>query len=312
MNQKGLVIKSTGKWYIVRTNNGNDVRCSLAGKFRTQNLRSTNPIAVGDRIQFKPGNDSEGNGTIVVIEERKNHIIRKATRLSSSSHVLAANIDQALLVVTPSQPRTSTGFIDRFLVSANAFDIQVVIIFNKSDLYTAEDRNTVATLNDLYQRIGHQCMITSALNGDGVTELRDLMHDRISMIAGHSGAGKSALINAVEPGLRIKTGDISNANQKGRHTTTFAEMHPLTKGGFITDTPGIKEFGISSIEKKEIAGYYPEFFNLLHKCKYFNCSHIHEPGCAVKEAIDAGEISISRYKSYLSIMGGEEFDDEHD
>ncbi len=312
MNQKGLVIKSTGKWYIVRTNNGNNVRCSLAGKFRTQNLRSTNPIAVGDRIQFKPGNDSEGNGTIVVIEERKNHIIRKATKLSSCSHVLAANIDQALLVVTPSQPRTSTGFIDRFLVSANAFDIPVVIIFNKSDLYTTEDRKTVDTLIDLYKRIGHQCMITSALKGDGITELRDLMHDRISMIAGHSGAGKSALINAVEPGLRIKTCDISDANQKGRHTTTFAEMHLLTNGGFITDTPGIKEFGISSIEKKEIAGYYPEFFKLLHKCKYFNCSHIHEPGCAVKEAIDAGEINISRYKSYLSIMGGEEFDDEHD
>ncbi|PKP23645.1 MAG: ribosome small subunit-dependent GTPase A, partial [Bacteroidetes bacterium HGW-Bacteroidetes-22] len=218
----------------------------------------------------------------------------------------------AILVVTPSQPRTSTGFIDRFLISANAFDIPVVIIFNKSDLYTLDDNNTIATLTTLYQKIGHSCLVTSALTGYGINELRSIMQDKVSMIAGHSGAGKSALINAVEPGLRIRTGDISDANQKGRHTTTFAEMHPLSAGGFITDTPGIKEFGINSIEKREIAGYFPEFFALLHKCKYFNCSHIHEPGCAVKSALETGEISPSRYRSYLSIMNGEEFEEEHD
>lgn len=311
VTERGLVLKSTGKWYIVRPDDGPDLRCSLAGRFRTHGLRSTNPVAVGDRVQFRRGTDAEGLGAIVTIEARKNHIVRKATRLSSNSHVLAANIDQAILVITPSQPRTSTGFIDRFLVSAHAFDIPVVLVFNKTDLYSAAEAAYVDSLTELYEQIGHVCRRTSAIDGTGTGELKALMQNKVSMIAGHSGTGKSALINAIEPGLKLRTGDISDFNLKGRHTTTFAEMHPLSFGGFIADTPGIKEFGISSIEKNEIAGFFPEFFALLNKCRFYNCTHLHEPGCAVKESVENHSISLSRYKSYLSIMKGEEFDDDY-
>lgn len=312
VTERGLVLKSTGKWYIVRPDAGPDLRCSLAGRFRTHGLRSTNPVAVGDRVLFRRDNDSEGLGAIVTIEVRKNHIVRKATRLSSNSHVLAANIDQAILVITPSQPRTSTGFIDRFLVSANAFDIPVILVFNKIDLYSKAEIEYVDALIELYQQIGHRCHRTSAITGSGTDWLKAVMHEKVSMIAGHSGTGKSALINAIEPGLRLRTGEISDFNLKGRHTTTFAEMHPLSFGGYIADTPGIKEFGISSIEKNEIAGFFPEFFALLNQCRFYNCTHLHEPGCAVKESVDNQSISPSRYKSYLSIMKGEEFDDDYD
>ncbi|MDD2964954.1 MAG: ribosome small subunit-dependent GTPase A [Bacteroidales bacterium] len=308
--RSGLLIKSTGKWYLVRMEDGSILRCGLAGKFRTQGLRSTNPVAVGDRVCIKPGRDNATPGTIVAIGERKNHIVRKATRLSSSHHVIASNIDQALLVITPSQPRTSTGFIDRFLISANAFDIPVILIFNKSDIYTPDETLFVQHLMRLYSQMGYSSLVTSTINHTGLDELKTLMTGKISVMAGHSGAGKSALINALEPSLKLQTGSISQYHLKGKHTTTFAEMHPLSFGGFITDTPGIKEFGISSIEKNEIASYFPEFFNLLQNCRFYNCQHLHEPGCAVKQAVEQGEIAESRYMSYLSMMSGEEFDED--
>ncbi len=299
--QIGIVVKSTGKWYIVQFDDGETKQCTLAGRIRMDGSRSTNPVAVGDNVKVKI-NDNDEYGVIASIEPRKNGIIRKATRLSSASHVLASNIDQAFLVLTLKQPRTSAGFIDRFLVSASAFDIPVIILINKIDLLDEEELWEASKIEKLYQKIGIPVHQISVLKNIGLTIVKDLMKDKVSMISGHSGTGKSALIMALEPHLNIRIGEISSTHNKGQHTTTFAEMHRLSFGGYIADTPGVKEFGLSNFQMEEVAHHFPEMMDLLEKCQYYNCTHTHEPGCKVKQAVEEGDIAFSRYQSYLSIV----------
>lgn len=302
----GVVVRSTGSWYEVRTDEGRVLSCRIKGKFKIAGIKSTNPIAVGDRITFI--NDGEENGVIDSIFPRRNYIIRKSTKLSKQTHIIAANIDYAFLVVTISQPRTSSGFIDRFLLTAAAYHIPVVLVFNKVDLNNEKESNIQNDFLELYQTIGYQCLVTSATRGDGIDELKAMMKGRTSMFGGHSGVGKSALVNAIQPGIELRTSEISSVHQKGRHTTTFAEMHPLEFDGYIIDTPGIKEFGVVNLEKQDVAGYFPEMEYFMHDCKYNNCLHVREPQCAVKEAVENGEIAESRYINYLAIILDEEFD----
>jgi ribosome biogenesis GTPase len=301
---KGIVVRSTGSWITVRKENGQRIECKLKGRFRIQGLRSTNPVAIGDRVEFEMAADT-GNGLITRIGQRDNYIIRKATKLSKITHILAANIDHAYLVVTLALPRTSTGFIDRFLVTATGFYIPASLIFNKRDLYNDTLRDKELELSRIYEQAGYPCYSVSALRGDNVGRIKDLVRNRINLFSGHSGSGKSALINAMEPWVNLKTGEISEAHLKGMHTTTFAEMIELTGGGFIIDTPGIKEFGLIDFEKNEIPRCFPEMDRLLPQCQYSNCTHTHEPGCAVKDALETGEVSRMRYNSYLSILNDE-------
>lgn len=271
-------------------------------------IRTTNPIAVGDKVVFivQPGHLV---GLINTIEPRHNYIIRKATKLSKQSHIIAANIDQAIVMATISSPRTSSGFIDRFLVTAEAYHIPAMIIFNKIDLLTGEKARKLDKLVEMYEKIGYTTFRTSALNNIGIDEVRDLLKDKVSLISGHSGVGKTALINVVEPGLSRKVGVISDYHQKGKHTTTFAEMLPLSFGGFIIDTPGIKEFGLVDFDKQEIAERFPEMRELMHNCQFSNCTHVHEPGCAVKVALQKGLIDQGRYNNYISILNDEYFEE---
>jgi ribosome biogenesis GTPase len=298
---EGIVIKSTGSWITVRQNDGSRIECKLRGHFRIKGLRSTNPIAIGDKVDFEII-ANEGIGLITKIHDRENYIIRRSINLSKITHILAANIDEAWLIVTLANPRTSTGFIDRFLVTATGYYIHANLIFNKTDLYDDELRSTEEGLKSIYEKAGYPCYSVSALKGDNVPLIRDLLAGGINLFAGHSGAGKSALINAVSPGLDLKTGEISQVHRKGMHTTTFAEMFELPNGGFIIDTPGIKEFGLIDFDAAEIPRCFPEMDRLLPHCQYRNCTHTHEPGCAVKEAIRTGEVSELRYNSYLSIL----------
>lgn len=302
----GLVIRSTGSWYEVRMDDKEIVQCRIQGKFRIQGIKSTNPIAVGDRVDFEM--EEDGTGVIRNIHDRRNYIIRKSVNLSKRSHIIASNVDQALLVVTVSVPRTSTGFIDRFLVSAEAYRIPVKIIFNKVDTLSEDDEKQVKYLNWLYTAVGYSCLKVSALNGQGMDEVKALMKNKVTMVAGHSGVGKSTLINAVDPDLDLKTGDVSEAHYKGKHTTTFAEMFELEFGGFIVDTPGIKGFGVIDIDKRELAHYFPEMRELMNDCKFNNCQHINEPDCAVLDALADEKIPAERYANYLSIY--EDEDDE--
>jgi ribosome biogenesis GTPase len=268
-------------------------------------IRTTNPIAVGDHVEFDLLRE-EDTGLITAIQARKNHIIRKATKLSKESHILAANLDQAILIVTLTEPRTSTGFIDRFLITAEAYHIPALIIFNKLDIYDGEMMEYLDDLKHVYEAAGYPCLAVSALTGENTELVHDLLAAKVSLIAGHSGVGKSALINRIEPGLDIKTKPISEVHGKGVHTTTFARMFKLSFGGFIIDTPGIKEFGLFELDRSTLAERYPEMRALMHKCKYTNCTHLHEPGCAVKEAVENGEFSRSRYDGYLRIMANDE------
>ncbi len=302
----GVVIRSTGSWYEVRTDSGQILSCRFKGKFKIAGIKSTNPIAVGDRVTYI--DDGEENGVIDSILPRRNYIIRKSTKLSKQTHIIATNIDYAFLVVTISQPRTSSGFIDRFLLTAAAYHIPVVLVFNKVDLNNEKENEIQGDFLYLYQTIGYKCLVTSATRGDGIEELKTMMKGHTSMFGGHSGVGKSALVNAVQPGIELKTSEISKIHQKGRHTTTFAEMHPLDFGGYIIDTPGIKEFGVVNMEKQDVAGYFPELEYFMHDCKYNNCLHVKEPQCAVKTAVENGEIAESRYNNYLAIILDEEFD----
>lgn len=304
----GVVIKSTGSWYSVLTENGNMIDCRIKGKFRIAGIKTTNPIAVGDKVEFEMEDD--GRGVIHKIEERKNYIIRKSINLSKQSHIIAANVDQALLIVTLALPRTSAGFIDRFLLTAEAYHIPSNIIFNKLDLFE-NDPDMMKELNDfiaIYEKIGYKCYKVSATENKQIEILKELTKDKITLIAGHSGVGKSTLVNAMDAKLNLKIGEISDVHFKGKHTTTFAEMHPLTYGGFIIDTPGIKELGLVDMEKEEISSYFPEMRVLKNQCKFNNCLHINEPKCAVLQAVEKGEIAVSRYNSYLGIMSGEELD----
>lgn len=306
--QKGIVIRSTGSSCNVLASNGEIIECKLKGNFRIKGIKSTNPLAVGDKVSYfiKQG---EKVGLINSIDPRHNYIIRKATKLSKQSHIIAANIDQAVVMVTLASPRTSTGFIDRFLVTAEAYHIPAMLIFNKIDLLYGENAVRLQRLIKLYEGLGYMCFQTSALDGIGIAEVKTLLRNKVSLLSGHSGVGKTALINAIESGLFRKVGHISEYHQKGKHTTTFAEMLPLSEGGFIIDTPGIKEFGLVDFDKQEIAERFPEMRNLMHHCQFNNCTHVHEPGCAVKSALSKGLIDQMRYDNYLSILNDEYFEE---
>lgn len=302
--EKGLVIKSTGSWYSVRMDTGQTYECRIQGKFRIKGIKSTNPVAVGDRVGVKIGKDDAH--VIVAIEERKNYLVRKSINLSKQTHILASNIDRALLIVTINYPQTTTVFIDRFLVSARAYGIPVTIVFNKFDAYTNKDKEQLAYLLDIYESIGYNCIITSAKESKNIKKVSDILKDQVTVLIGHSGVGKSTLINKIDPSLDLKTGAISDIHKQGKHTTTFAEMFDLEGGGSIIDTPGIRGYGLINMEKEELYHFFPEIFKESHNCKFHNCTHVHEPKCAVKEAVEEGIISSSRYESYLSMMNEDE------
>lgn len=297
--EKGIVIKSTGSWYLVKRANEEIIEARIRGKLRTKGIRTTNPVAVGDIVHME---QSDGNFIITEIEERRNYIIRKSTNLSKESHILAANVDQALLIVTINHPATSTVFIDRILVTTEAYNIPAILVFNKTDLYDTYEQEKLKELTETYSDIGYKCLQVSAVTGKNIEKLQELLKNKVTVLSGISGVGKSTLINCIEPQLQLKTAGISGLHDTGKHTTTFAEMFPLDQGGYIIDTPGVRSFGIIDMEKEEISHFFPEIFRISKKCRFYNCTHIHEPGCAVIEAVQNGEISQSRYWSYLSIM----------
>ncbi len=299
---KGLVIKNTGSWYTVRMDDGLTADCKIKGNFRLRGIRSTNPVAVGDRVEVR-------DGFITEIEDRRNYIIRKSINLSKQSHILAANVDQALLVVTVSKPETSTTFIDRFLASAEAYRVPVVLVFNKTDLLSDDERHYQQMMTTLYEGIGYECRTISAETGAGVEELRPLLEGKITLLSGNSGVGKSTLINRLVPDANLRTADISDAHQTGMHTTTFSEMipltshhSPLTSNAYLIDTPGIKGFGTFDMEREELTSYFREIFEFSKQCRFSNCTHTHEPGCAVLKAVEDHYIAQSRYQSYLSML----------
>ena len=288
------------------TDDGNSWEAKVKGNFRIKGIRSTNPVAIGDRVEFTPLTDN--TGLISSIDDRKNYVIRKSTNLSKQSHILAANVDQCFLIVTLTQPETSTTFIDRFLASAEAYRIPVVIVINKTDLLDNEGRELLDAVVNLYKTIGYQCRTVSALTGEGTEELRQMLRGNITLLSGNSGVGKSTLINTLYPGMNLKTAEISNAYKMGRHTTTFSEMFPIEGGGYIIDTPGIKGFGTFDIEPEEVGHYFKEIFHFSEGCRFGNCTHTHEPGCAVIEAVERHDISQSRYNSYLSMLNDHDED----
>jgi ribosome biogenesis GTPase len=305
----GTVYKSTGSWYTVKSLNGKFYECRIKGRFRLEGIKSTNPISVGDKVDFEleTKNNTE-TGVIHRIEERKNYIVRKSVNLSKQTHIIASNIDQVFLLVTIDNPPTFTSFIDRFLVTAEAYSIKTVLLFNKVDTYDDETLLEVKYLASVYKQIGYECIGISAITGKNIDKVKALMLGKVSMFAGHSGVGKSTLVNAIEPSLDLKTKAISTQHMQGQHTTTFAEMFDLSFEAKIIDTPGIKGFGVVDMEKKEIGDYFPEFFALKQNCKFNNCIHLNEPKCAVKDALENNKVSYSRYRSYIKILEGE---DEH-
>lgn len=312
MNE-GLVIKSTGSWYTVEDKNGATFECKIKGKFRIKGIKSTNPVAVGDHVSFtvQTTNDEgpeKAIGLITAIAERKNYIIRRSINLSKQSHIIAANIDQAVLVATLNFPVTTSTFIDRYLASAEAYRIPVLIVFNKIDRYDEKQTTELNVLKTTYENIGYKCLTTSAKKEIGLNELKDALKDKTNVINGHSGVGKSTLINILQPGLNLKTMEISDSHKTGKHTTTFSELFKLNFGGYIIDTPGIKAFGMLEMEPWEISHYFVEIFKISENCQYNNCSHTHEPGCAVKVAVEKGEIAKSRFVSYLGLL---ESDDKY-
>jgi len=303
---EGIVVKSTGSWYEVMKPSGEIINCRLKGKFRLQGLKHTNPVTVGDKINYEMEPNSE-NGVIFSIEPRKNYIIRKSSNLSKQTHIIASNIDQAILMVTIAFPNTSLGFIDRFLVTAEAYHIPTTIIFNKVDLCTNGLEDVLQETIDLYhKKVGYAYLKTSVNDKIGLDKVKELLQNKTTLVAGHSGVGKSSLLNAIEPNLNLRTGIISKTSFNGQHTTTFAQMHPLSFGGFIIDTPGIREFGVVDLNNAELSHYFKEMKPFIGKCKFNNCQHIHEPQCAVLEALEAGQIPAERYQSYLSIMANED------
>jgi ribosome biogenesis GTPase len=304
---RGQVYKSTGSWYQIKAENGEFYSCRIKGKFRMDGIKSTNPVAVGDWVQFElEAHTDDVSGVIHDIEKRKNVIVRKSVNLSKQQHIIAANIDTVFLLITLNNPVTSTVFIDRFLVSTEAFDVNTVLVFNKIDTYDDQELVALEELIAVYEKIGYTCLKLSAKALSSCQELIALMKNKTTSFAGHSGVGKSTLVNTIEPGLRLKTSEISTQHLQGQHTTTFAQMHDLSFGGSIVDTPGIRGFGLVDIEKEEISSFFPEFFELKADCKFNNCLHVDEPKCAVLEAYASGEIAMSRYKSYLQILEDDE------
>ncbi len=309
--KKGLVIKSTGSWYTVEDENGDLFECKVKGSFRLQDIKSTNPIAVGDIVKFIliDANEEKATnkvGMISSVSERKNYIVRRSPNLSKQAHIIAANIDQAVLIVTLNYPITTTTFIDRYLASAEAYRIPVLIVFNKTDRYNDKQKNDLKILISTYSAIGYQCLTTSAKTKTGIEELKKAIENKINVFNGHSGVGKSTLINILQPGLQLKTKEISDYHQTGKHTTTFSALYKLAFGGYIIDTPGIKGFGMLDMEPWEISHYFPEIFKISENCQYNNCSHTHEPGCAVKQAVSKGIIAPTRFSSYLGLLESDE------
>ena len=296
----GLVIKNTGSWYTVYTDDGQLIDSKIKGNFRLKGIRSTNPVAVGDFVEITC--NQEGTAFITAIDDRRNYIIRKSSNLSKQSHIIAANVDQAFLVVTVNYPETSTKFIDRFLASAEAYRVPVVLVFNKCDLLSAEELHYQEMMMQLYDTIGYQCVSVSAIEGTGLDALHDLMKGKITLLSGHSGVGKSTLINSLLPGVNLRTSEISDAHNTGMHTTTFSEMLKLPDGGWLIDTPGIKGFGTFDMEREELSSYFREIFHFSKDCRFSNCTHTHEPGCAVLKALENHYIAQSRYESYLSML----------
>ena len=298
----GVVIKTTGKRYTVKTEVGNIVQSRLKGKFRIAGIKSTNPIVVGDKVEVVQESEL---WMIVKLHDRKNHILRKSVNLSKQTHIIAANIDQAILMITLDSPVTTTGFIDRFLVAANAYGVEVLLLFNKVDLLNDELKFQQAKFKNVYEKIGYTCFSTSVINDD-LSKIKELMKGKVNMISGHSGVGKSTLINKLQPDLDINTKEVSETHQQGQHTTTFSELHELDFGASIIDTPGIRGFGLVELEVAELGSYFPEFFKLKSQCKFHNCIHKNEPHCAVKSALENGEIAEARYKNYLNMLVEEE------
>ena len=305
---KGLVIKSVGSSYTVLTNYGKKIECRIKGRLRIDGYKSTNPISVGDKVEFAV--DTDGIGAISAVDPRKNCIIRKSKNLSKQSHILATNVDQAMLVVTLAVPKTSFGFIDRFLATAEAYSIPSILIFNKADIFEEDEmlKEDLLKVMVIYESIGYKCysVCSTKMKNEKREEIVSILKDKITLISGHSGVGKSTFVNSIEPSLDLKTGNVSAAHSKGIHTTTFSEMHALSFGGFIIDTPGIQEFSVINMDKYELSHYFPEIFRTSANCKFNTCLHLNEPKCAVIDAVEKGDISLSRYHSYLSIMNGEE------
>lgn len=297
---KGLVVKNTGSWYTVRTDDGQLIESKIKGNFRLKGIRSTNPVAVGDRVELVV--NQEGTAFITAIGDRRNYIIRKSQNLSKQSHIIAANVDQAFLIVTINYPQTSTTFIDRFLASAEAYRVPVILVFNKTDLLDEDERRYQQMMMTLYENIGYQCVAISAEKGTGVEVLESLLQGKTTVLSGNSGVGKSTLINRLVPGASLRTAEISDAHNTGQHTTTFSEMIELPGGGYLIDTPGIKGFGTFDMEPEELTSYFKEIFRFSKDCRFSNCTHTHEPGCAVLQALENHYIAQSRYQSYLSMM----------
>ena len=300
--EKGMVMRSTGSWYDVRTQDKQVYQCRLRGKFKIHGLKVTNPIAVGDQVEFDVEDETASRGIITNILPRENYIIRKSVHKSAFGHIIAANIDQAILLVTLAFPRTSLGFIDRFLITAESFRIPVVLVFNKIDLLDEESLQYQHRLAQLYDSIGYSCLFTSVIKGKGIEVFKQKLSLKKSLLSGHSGVGKSSLVNMIAPGLQLRTSEVSTFANKGVHTTTFAEMFEIAEDSFIIDTPGIKELGLADMTKEELSHYFPEMREKLGQCRFHNCSHVHEPGCAVIAALEEGEIADSRYASYLSML----------
>lgn len=302
---RGLVIKSTGSWYQVQDEHGNSYDCRIQGKFRIKGIKTTNPIAVGDWVNFALEAD-QNTGVITVLEPRRNYIIRKSVNLSKQTQIIGANLDQAILVVTLASPPTSMGFIDRFLVTAEAYGIPAILVFNKLDLFSEEGLEILVEYKAVYENIGYPCYQVSAMEGTNIDHIIALLKDKVTLVSGHSGVGKSTLINSIVPDAALRTGLISDWSDKGKHTTTFAEMIDLPFGGKLIDTPGIRELGIVDIEKKELSHFFPEMRAFLNKCRFNNCVHINEPGCVVLDAVENGEIEPSRYESYISMYNNDD------